>query len=235
MRLNNFLSRAGCCARRKAVLYIKDGKVKVNGAVVREPWYVVKDGDSVYMSGRKLSVEKELYLIVNKPKGVTATLEDRFAAHKITDLIPKEYGRLYPVGRLDKDSRGLIVLTNDGDFCYKLTHPKFEIEKEYLVMVEGEPDARAISRLLKGVRDEDELLKVSSCSVIWAKNGKAELKVIVAEGKKRHIRRLFKFVGFPVMDIKRIRIGGIRLGELGEGRFRKLTKDDAYRLAVHSS
>ena len=126
MRLNAFISNSGVTSRRKATELIKAGKVTVGGKIVSEPWYVVKDGDAIKAGGRMLRVEEKLYFIVNKPKGVTATAEDKHAEKKITDMVPGRRERLYPIGRLDKDSSGLIMLTNDGDLCYKLTHPKAE-------------------------------------------------------------------------------------------------------------
>ena len=110
-------------------MLIKDGKVAVNGKTIMEPWFEVSERDAVKVGKRLLNSEKEVYILFNKPRGVTTTSEDKFAEVKITDLIPKRFGRVYPVGRLDKSSRGLIVLTNDGDLCQRLTHPSFEIEK----------------------------------------------------------------------------------------------------------
>lgn len=235
MRLIAFIAKAGICSRRKAGIYIKDGKVGLCGKIVREPWYIVKDSDWISLDGKQLSIEKKVYVVVNKPRGVTATTEDRFAVKKVTELAPAKYGRLYPVGRLDKGSRGLLILTNDGDLCYKLTHPKFEVEKEYALTVSGEVDSQKLNRIKAGVEDEGDILKVKSCSIVNSKKDKTELSVTVQEGKKRHLRRLFKSVGLEVLDLKRVRIGGLELGNLREGSFRTLDKDDIYRLALASA
>ena len=232
MRLNAFIAKAGLSSRRKATDLVKDGKAKVGGKVIREPWYVVKEGDAVTVNGRLLHVEEKLYFIVNKPKGVTATVEDRHALKKITEIVPRRHARLYPIGRLDEDSRGLILLTNDGDLCYRLTHPKFEIEKEYIVTVKGSLDEGALARLKGGVFDEGDLLKVRSYSALKKSGGHTTLHVVIAEGKKRHLRRLFESLGNPVIDLKRIRIGGLRLGEIAEGSFKKVDKETIYRLAL---
>lgn len=232
MRLNAYIAKAGFCARRKADTYIKGGEVKVSGNVVIEPWYVVKDGDKITVGGKALAAEKEAYLVVAKPKGVTATLEDRFAARKITEIVPRKFGRLYPVGRLDKDSRGLIILTNDGEFCYRLTHPKFEIEKEYIVLVEGLPADLKLADIKKGVWDEGDILKVKSCDVIGSKNEKTELSLVICEGKKRHIRRIFKHIGVKILDLKRVRIGGLKLGGMRDGSFKIMKKAEIYALAL---
>lgn len=224
MRLNAFIAKAGICSRRKSVEYIKLGKVRVCGRIVREPWYVVRDEDDIVVNGIRLRQEKHAYFIVNKPKGVTSTVEDAHAVKKITDLVPKGQGRLYPIGRLDKDSRGLVILTNDGDLCYRLTHPKFEIEKEYIVAVKGLLDEKALAQIKKGVYSEGDVLKVKSFSNVEVKGQATALHVIIAEGKKRHIRRLFGGMDLKVLDLKRIRIGSIKLGELKEGNFQKIDK-----------
>jgi len=231
MNLNIVIARTGFCARRKADVYIKEGKVSVNGEIVKTPWYDVKDTDSVRVGGKPVDIENQVYIIVNKPKGVITTLDDKFASRKIVDCIPKKYGRVFPVGRLDKDSRGLLILTNDGDLCYKLTHPKFEVEKEYLVLVNGVVDNTALKKLIKGVREGADLLKVKSCFVIKSKSGRSALKVIIHEGKKRHIRRLFEALGFSILDLKRQRIGRLYLRNLKEGSYRVLDKKMIYDLA----
>ncbi len=235
MRLNAFIAKAGFSSRRKAAEFAKEGRVKVGGKVVLEPWYVVQGGDAVSVNGKLLHAEANLYFIVNKPKGVTATVEDTHALKKVTEIVPKRYARLYPIGRLDKDSRGLILLTNDGDLCYQLTHPKFEIEKEYVVMARGELDEDSLKRLKSGVFDEGDLLKVKSYSGVRRTGDHTTLRVVIAEGKKRHLRRLFKALGNPVTDLKRIRIGDLRLGETKEGGFEKIDKETAYRLALKSN
>jgi 23S rRNA pseudouridine2605 synthase len=235
MRLNAFIAKAGFTSRRKAALFIKEGSVKVGGKVVCEPWYLVKEGDAVTVNGKLLNAEKKTYFIVNKPKGVTATVEDEHALKKITEIVPKRYARLYPIGRLDKDSGGLIILTNDGDLCYQLTHPKFEVEKEYVVTVKGSLEPDVLARLKRGVFDEGDLLKVKAYSGMKKAGGNTALHVVIAEGKKRHLRRLFKSLGNPVIDLKRIRIGNLRLGDLREGSFEKIDRETIYRLAIGKS
>ena len=123
MHLNVFIAKSGFCSRRKAATYIKEGKAIVNGKIVFEPWLDVKDTDSVKVGGKHIKLKQDIYIIFNKPKGVTTTVEDKFALKKVIDFIPEKMGRVYPVGRLDKFSRGLILLTNDGDLCYRFTHP----------------------------------------------------------------------------------------------------------------
>lgn len=232
MNLNTFLARSGVCSRRKAAEYIKEGRVSVNKATVLEPWRQVASGDAVAVDGKKISSEKHIYLVLNKPKGVTTTVEDKFASKKVTDMVPRRYGRLYPVGRLDKDTRGLLILTNDGDLCYKLTHPKFGVEKEYAVAVKGRADESKLKALVRGVEDEGEVLRVKSYSIAKTTDIYTEIRVIASEGKKRHIRRMFKRLGFEVTDLERIRIGRLTMGELREGKFRVLDRDTVYKLTV---
>ena len=228
MNLNVFIAKSGVCSRRDATVLVKEGRVTVNGKIVREPWHDVEEGSSVKVGNKLLRAEKHVYIVFNKPKGVTATLEDRFAAAKVTDFIPKKFGRVYPVGRLDKFSRGLIILTNDGDLCYAVTHPKFEVEKEYLVIVSGEVDRHAIDRIKKGVKEGDDVLSVKSAVVEYSSPDTTKLKVVVCEGKKRHLRRLFEQLGYTVNDLKRVRVGRLTLGDLKEGEFRVLDKDRIY-------
>lgn len=227
MTLNAFLSRNGFCSRRKAVLVIKEGKVTVNGKVVREPWYRVAEGDTVKAMGRPVGARRHVYIVINKPKGVTSTLDDKFAATKVTDLVPEKFGRVYPVGRLDKDSRGLMILTSDGDLCYQLTHPKYEVEKEYLVTVKGPVDDATLRKLRRGAKEGGDLLKLRSAEICEkASEGRTTVRAVICEGKKRHLRRLFGFFGLEVVDLVRVRIASLRLGDLKDGRFRVLDRKE---------
>jgi 23S rRNA pseudouridine2605 synthase len=231
-KLNVFIAKAGVCSRRKADILIKDGKVKINGKVVLEPWTEVGDKDFVAVRGKPLRPENEIYLIINKPRGVTVTLEDEHAKRKISDIIPKKYGRVFPVGRLDKDTSGLIIMTNDGKLCHELTHPKFEIEKEYVATIEGSIEKGLFDRMKAGIEDEGEVLKVKSASMMSRNAKKTDVKVIISEGKKRHIRRMFKQLGARLVSLKRVRIGDLTLGDMGEGRFKSIEKKIIYRLAL---
>lgn len=232
MKLNVFIAHSGVCSRRDAADFVKDGKVTVNGKVVKEPWAEVTDDDAVKVAGKKVGTEKQVYMLFNKPRGVTSTSEDRFAEKMITEYVPKSFGRIYPVGRLDKPSRGLIILTNDGELCHRFTHPKFQIEKEYLVTVEGSVDETLLKSLKKGVIDEGDVLKVKSADIQHTWSGRAQIRVVVREGKKRHLRRLFERLGYKVFDLIRIRIGKITLGDLKEGRFKIVDKKFIYSACV---
>ncbi|MBN1527011.1 MAG: rRNA pseudouridine synthase [Candidatus Omnitrophica bacterium] len=234
-RLNVCIARAGLCSRRKADLLIKDGKVEVNGKVVREPWRDVSGSDTISVGGKPLRSEKHVYMVLNKPKGVTSTVADKFAERTVVDLVPKKSGRVYPAGRLDKDTSGLMVVTNDGELCYGLTHPKFEIEKEYVATVDGKLDRSALERMAKGVLDEGELLKAKSVRAERSYGARTEARVIISEGKKRHIRRMFKCIGHRVLELRRVRIGSLRLEGLKEGEHKEIDGDMAYRLLLGRS
>jgi 23S rRNA pseudouridine2605 synthase len=231
-KLNVHLARAGVCSRRNADVLIKGGRVKINGKVVLEPWAEVAAKDFVAVNGKLVRVENQVYLAVNKPRGVMVTLEDRHAKVKITDMLPRKYGRVFPVGRLDKDTTGLIIMTNDGDLCHELTHPSFEIEKEYVASVEGSLEKGSMDRMKTGVEDEGDILKVKSVSLLSRNSKKTSIKIIISEGKKRHIRRLLKQVGSKVLNLKRVRIGNLELGALKEGKFRVLEKKEMYHLTL---
>lgn len=230
MRLNVFIAKSGYTSRRKADLLIKEAKVKVNGKVEKEPFFDVKNTDKVEVNGQPVALKDFVYIILHKPKGMTSTVKDKHASKTVLDCLPRKLRGVYPVGRLDKNSTGLIVLTNDGDLCFKATHPKFSIEKEYLVKVKGALTAKDIRKAYQGIKDEGDLLRVKRIDVLRKENDSTLCRVIACEGKKRHIRRIFRQLGFSVFSLKRVRIGKLTLGGLGEGRFKLLPKAKAYSL-----
>jgi len=223
MRLNLFISRSGAASRRKADVLIQEGKVSINEKIVRQPYYRVAPSDNVFLEGKPLRPLVKSYYILNKPFGVTTTMADPFAERKISEYFPKGVGGLYPAGRLDRDSSGLIIVTNDGDFCYTLTHPKFEIEKEYVVKLAGFFTMRDAQRALKGVRDQDDLLKVKAVDILTRGREITRVKVLITEGKKRHLRRLFTRLGFEVAELVRVRIGRLLLKDLPSGEYRLMS------------
>jgi len=224
MRLNVYLARCGAASRRKADELIKKGTVQVNGKKVLEPFVDVKDGDNVKLYGKLLSPAGYVYVALNKPMGYTSTVKDRFAEKKVTDLIPPSCGKLFPAGRLDKTSTGLIILTNDGQFAQRLIHPSFQVEKEYEVAVSPCFESRHIPVLKSGVTDQGERLRVSSVKPLRQFPGKSFLSVVMKEGRKREVRRMFEALGYRVMDLKRVRIDRILLGQLKTGKYRLLTE-----------
>ncbi len=235
MRLNHFIAKSGVASRRGADSLIKEGSVQVNGVKIFKPFFDVSEDDKVKIKGKLLKLKEHTYIILNKPKGVVTTLRDRFAQRKITDLLPRHLKGLYPVGRLDKNSTGLIILTNDGDLCYKLTHPKFSIEKEYIVELKGILKKEDCQRARKGLRLEDDYLKVDAAKILRQEEKRTFCEVVVHEGKKRHLRRLFEALGFCVVGLERIRIGKLVLGDLAPAKFKVLSKAKIYAQTIRNS
>lgn len=230
MRLNLYIAKSGCASRRKADQLIKNGQVKVNNETVIEPFRQISEQDEVALEGRSIKPKACHYYILNKPYGVTTTLKDKHALRLISEYFPKNDLGLYPVGRLDKDSCGLIIITNDGDFCHKLTHPKFVIEKEYEVKLSGIFGYKNQNAAKIGVIDKDERLKIKSLKIISQDSLNTHLRVMITEGKKRHLRRFFKQLGFNTIDLKRIRIGKLFLKDLRPGQWLKMEKETISRL-----
>jgi len=224
MRLNVYIASCGFASRRGADELIKKGKVTINKKIVNEPWYQVSDSDEVRVHNRLAKSKKDAYLMFYKPKGVITTLKDKFASKMITDFIPSEFKGVFPVGRLDKNSEGLLLLTNDGDFCFKLTHPKFKVEKEYIVNVRGNLKVVDLKKAYAGVKDEDDILKIDKGIIGFSGKGMTDLRVVISEGKKRHLRRLFLKLGFKVVFLKRVRISNLILGNLRPGEVKVLNK-----------
>ena len=232
MRLNVFIAKTGVASRRGADELIKSGKVTVDGVVVFQPFFQVEPDNRVIVDGEDITVKEYVYIILHKPENVTTTKKDRHADKTVIDCLPHKYANVFPVGRLDKNSTGLLILTNDGNLCYQLTHPKFEVEKEYVLNVSGKISKDDCKRALRGVRHQGELLAVKQIFVLAASWDESKVKVVVTEGKKRHLRRLFKVLGYSVKDLKRIRIGQLKLGDLGLGEHRILPKEKIYYLCM---
>ncbi|MCM8824161.1 MAG: rRNA pseudouridine synthase [Candidatus Omnitrophica bacterium] len=225
-----FISRSGFTSRRKADYLITSGKVKVNNLEVREPWYKVSEKDKVEVEGKLLKQEKFIYIVWYKPKGVVTTLKDRFAKNNVRNYFPyHKFGRVFPVGRLDKDSEGLLLLTNDGRFSFQLTHPRFKIEKEYIVTVKGRVSNSILEIIKKGVKEGKDFLHVDKAEIFKIINDTTTLRVLIHEGKKRHLRRLFSHLGFKVLSLKRIRIANFCLSGLKPGEYRILSYEEIKR------
>jgi 23S rRNA pseudouridine2605 synthase len=220
------LMEAGTGSRRKLAASIIKGRVWVNGRPVDDLKYSVNTRkDRVTIDGKQVDLEPKetVCIIMHKPKGVLSTTSDERGRRTVTEILPEEYRHagLYPAGRLDKDSTGLLLLTNDGDLTYRLTHPKFEHEKEYLVRIEGTLTAEEKGRLKKGITLEEG--KTSPARIKEAKSGSYNYSLTIHEGRKRQVRRMFERLKHPVIDLKRIRIGGLKLGTLKEGETRRLS------------
>lgn len=227
MRINKFIAQSGYCSRRKADELIKNSKVCVNGTILLDLSYQVNDRDIVEVEGKKISKKEEkIYIAINKPIGYTSTVKDKFADKKVVDLI-KSKTRVYPVGRLDKDSHGLLILTNDGELTYELTHPKFEHKKVYEVLVKGRPNKDKIQELKNGITLDGYKLKKSNIEFITNVKDNTKYMVTIYEGRNRQIRRMFDYINHPVLDLKRVQIGNYKMEDnLKSGEYVLLKSED---------
>ena len=228
MRLAKFLAHAGVASRRGAEDIVRAGRVTVGGEVVTDPARDVDATSRVAVDGRGLrGAEERTVYLVNKPRGVVSTAKDTHGRPTVVSLVRGERARLYPVGRLDADTTGLILLTNDGDVANQLTHPRFQVPKTYIVEVTGGfvPEAR-LRRLREGVDLDDG--KTAPAQVRQLSPG--VLQITIREGRKRQVRRMIEAVGRRVMDLRRVRFGPLGLGDLPPGKVRKLTAVEVERL-----
>ena len=230
-RLQNVLSRAGLASRRRAAVLIREGRVAVNGITVGEPGYRVKAQDVVTLDGEPVGAREEaVYLLLHKPVGYISTARDPQGRKTVMDLVSSVPHRVYPVGRLDLDSSGLILLTNDGDLAARLTHPRYQVSKTYRVRVIGVPSSRALTLLRDGVPLEDGITAPAEVRLVgrWAKG--AEMEFVLREGKKRQVRRMCRAVGHPVSALCRIALGPLKLGDLEPGAWRPLRPSEVRAL-----
>ena len=227
MRLNKFLSSVGIASRRKCDELIKDGKVQVNGKIITELGTIINEKkDKVFFEGVEVKLPTSfVYIKLNKPKGYACTASDEKGRKTIYELIDCEE-RLFSIGRLDYDTEGLIILTNDGDFANKVMHPKYEIEKEYQVTVEGDILESELAVMRKGVVVDGEKMPPARVKFIDKKNNSTRLSVVIHEGQNRQVRRMFEAIGKSIKLLKRVRIGGVKLGGLSRGEFKDLTTDE---------
>ena len=231
VRLQKFLAEAGVASRRASERLIVNGLVEVNGRVVKELGTKVDaQHDAVKVEGRFVKSKRKLYVAINKPRGILSTRSDELDRRIVTDLLPKEWSHLHPVGRLDKDSEGLIFLTNDGDFTLHLTHPRYGVRKKYRAIIEGFVESGMLRRIMAGVEHEGETLRAEHARLVDANNSHSIVELELAEGKNREVRRLFETQGLIVARLQRTQIGPIKLGELPEGRWRALTDAEVKQL-----
>ena len=230
-RLQTVLSHAGVASRRHAVKLIEDGKVEVDGRPVTEKGFRVDpDKHEILVNGRPVHREKKYYFLLNKPKNVISTARDTHSRKKVTDLFKKVKARLYPVGRLDKDTTGIILVTNDGDLAHRMMHPRFEIEKEYMVTVEGALTQAGLRKIERGIKLDAKVTAPCNIEPIGKGKESAVFKVKLHEGKKRQIKRMFEEVGGRVTELKRVKYAGLTLGKLEEGQHRELSDQEVEKL-----
>lgn len=227
MRLNKFLSSCGVASRRKCDDIILSGVVAVNGKTVNELGTIINEKkDKITVGGKVVKLPSSfVYIKLNKPKGYACTASDEKGRKTIYELVDCEE-RLFSIGRLDYDTEGLIILTNDGDFANQVAHPRYSMEKEYRVTVEGEIKESELAVMRKGVVVEGE--RMPSAKVEWLsfENNFTKLSVVIDEGQNRQVRRMFDAIGKTIKLLKRVRIGGVRLGGLPRGQYKDLTEDE---------
>ena len=225
MRLNKYIAECGAASRRGADKLISDGLVKINNKVVTELGTIVnEDNDTVTVNGKKLVLRnRDVYIILNKPKGCITAVKDDKGRKTVMDYVESKDKRLFPVGRLDYDSEGLVLLTNDGDMAYKLTHPSSEIPKTYIAKVEGEIPEKELDKLRDGIPLDGAITHRAKIKVLGVEDRISRIEITIFEGKNRQIRRMFEYIGYNVIFLKRTAIGDIRLGGLGRGLTRYLT------------
>jgi 23S rRNA pseudouridine2605 synthase len=230
-RLHKFLSRAGVASRRRCEEMIAAGRVRVNGEVVSLPGSKVDpEHDRIEVDGQPVALPKRhAYWLLNKPAGYVSTVHDPQGRPTVVDLVQQDR-RLYPVGRLDLDSEGLLLLTDDGELTQRLTHPSYEHEKEYEVLVQGRPRQDALQRLRAGVELEDGLTCTADVSIMRNDAGATWLRFVIHEGRKRQLRRMCDAVGYPARRVIRVRMGPLALGDLPPGKYRSLTAQERTQL-----
>ena len=224
MRLNKFLSQSGIASRRKSDELIKMATTEVNGVICFDPAYDVKKSDVVKYDGKKISIiEKKIVIMLYKPKNIISTVSDTHDRKTVMDLIPRNI-HLNPVGRLDKDTTGLLLLTNDGELHQYLTHPKNEIPKDYEVIIEGKLDQVQIKKIKKGIYIGHKEYGRAKVLNQETKKGRSRVVLQLRQGKKREVRRIFYRLGLKLLTLKRIKFSNLSLGNLKIGEFVKLNK-----------
>jgi len=228
VRLQKLLATSGVASRRKCEELMLAGEVEVDGEVVTRLGTKVDPATAVIrVSGKRLPPPSpHVYLVLNKPRGVVSTMSDPEGRRTLGDLVAERPERLFHVGRLDTDTSGLIVLTNDGDFAQRLAHPSYEVDKTYVAEVEGEVTKATLARLADGVTLEDGPVEVSRTRIVQRGTGKTIVELVIHEGRNRIVRRLLDHVGHPVTRLTRTRLGPVRLGQLKAGELRELTNDE---------
>ncbi|OGV52387.1 MAG: hypothetical protein A2X49_13450 [Lentisphaerae bacterium GWF2_52_8] len=219
VRLCHFLAQSGAASRRHADGLIASGRVSVNGETVTSPGFKVQSDDTICLDGQRLEIGRRYYIMLNKPRGYVCTNDDCHAEQKAVDLIKIHGVRLFSVGRLDKDSEGLILFTNDGDFAAKLGHPRHGVKKTYAVNIDKPLSPGDIKSMLNGIHDEGEILRALSVHI----ETKRFCIIVMGEGKKREIRRMLKRLGKKTLRLQRIAVGKLFLGKLAPGQWRFLS------------
>lgn len=231
IRLQKYLAEAGVASRRKCEELMLQGRVEVNGVKITELGTKVDAGDIVKVDGKEVKQEeKKVYILLNKPVGYITTAKDQFSRKTVLDLVDGVQERIYPVGRLDYDTSGILLLTNDGDLAYKLTHPSREADKVYQAKIKGILNDDEIQAFKAGIRIDDYTTSPAKIRVLERTGTDSMVEVTIHEGKNRQVRRMFEAVGHTVLKLRRISIGPVKLGSLEEGSWRHLAPEEVKSL-----
>lgn len=232
IRLQKYLAMANVASRRTAEEYITQGRVKVNGNVCDVLGTKVSMTDKVEFDGKLVKIEeKKVYIALNKPSGVVTTASDERGRETVLDLVRNDIPeRVFPVGRLDFNTEGLLILTNDGDFTYRVTHPKHKVAKVYLAEVVGVPDRKALNDLANGVIIDGKMTSRAKVDTVTINKNSCTLEITIFEGRNRQVRKMCEAVGHRVIHLKRIQVGGVKLGHLPLGKWRHLTDTEIKNL-----
>ena len=227
VRLQKFLAEAGVASRRKCEELIAQGKVEINGQIVTAQGTKVTGEETIKVDGREIRQEqKKVYILLNKPVGYISTAKDEFSRKTVLDLVDTVKERVYPVGRLDYDTSGLLLLTNDGELANKLTHPKHEIPKVYRAMIQGEISEEDVNSLQSGITIEEYKTAPAKVHVIDPGKKESIIEITIHEGKNRQIRKMFEVLGYIVLRLKRVAIGPLVIEGIDEGNWRYLRKKE---------
>ena len=227
MRINKFLADHGIASRRHADGMIEAGRVTINGNTATLG-ASVEEGDEVTVDGVLIEAteKKEEYYVMNKPKGVICTVSDDRGRKTVMDLLPENVGRIFPVGRLDYETEGLLILTNDGDLAFRLTHPTTEIPKTYLARIEGTLTEKDLNPIRSGVELDGVLTKKCKAHIVETNKAYTKVHITITEGRNRQVRRMFEAIGKNVAFLKRISVGQLKIGGMDRGQFRPLTEQE---------
>lgn len=227
MRINKFLAEKGIASRRHADEIVAAGRVQINGTLATLGANV-EEGDEVLLDGQAIAntEKKEEYYIMNKPKGVVCTASDDRGRKTVMDLLPDTVGRVFPVGRLDYATEGLLILTNDGDLAFRLTHPSTEIPKTYMAKIEGTLTEKDLNPIRSGIELDGVLTKKCRAHIVETNKEYTKVEITIKEGKNRQVRRMFEAIGKNVELLRRVSIGQLRLKGLDRGEFRPLTEQE---------
>lgn len=226
VRLNKYLANLGIASRRDIKSLLKQQIVTVNGQRIKESGFRIDpNNDDIRLNGEKIKPPQMVYYLLNKPKGIVSTTADEYGRKNVISLIPTRE-RIYPVGRLDKDTTGLIILTNDGEFTNFLIHPKYHVDKVYRLRVEGTIHQSQLHALRRGVLLDDGITYPAIVTVLKTSNTITLLEMTIHEGRNRQIRRMCETVGIKLLELQRIKFGSLALGNLREGQFRRLTESE---------